>query len=238
MKTTLDYSVFKLIEHNRQVKVDNRLIESIKRKGQLMPIIVNSRFEVIDGQHRLQVLKMLNKPVDYIIRDLTHQDLIHINAHQKAWSPTDYWNYALKLEHPDVIKLTNLMQSREINNLDHALGCYTSGTNNVVKALKNFAHGYKSENRQGYNFIIHIETGDKLYSIITPILDIIERKRAPSRLYSAIRNIIQNNELVDINRLKLVVIENMDYFNLNVDMMTKIFVKQYNKNLKKNRLTV
>ena len=57
---TEDLSIFKTLKGNREVKENRKqtLIESIDKHGYITnPIIVNERFEVIDGQGRLAACK-------------------------------------------------------------------------------------------------------------------------------------------------------------------------------------
>lgn len=68
---TRDYSKFKKIQGNRPVCPNNlkRLIEAMKYKDMKVPILVTEKFDVIDGQHRLEARKKLMLPVYYIITD-------------------------------------------------------------------------------------------------------------------------------------------------------------------------
>ena len=61
MKTN-DYSMFTKIDGNRQIdkKNVNNLIESMKEKLLVCPIIVNEDNQIIDGQNRLEALKDLD----------------------------------------------------------------------------------------------------------------------------------------------------------------------------------
>ena len=67
---TDEYDLFKTLEGNRRV-LDlraRRIIRSIEKVGYVInPIIVNEKYEVIDGQGRLEALKRLNLPVYYIM---------------------------------------------------------------------------------------------------------------------------------------------------------------------------
>lgn len=50
---TYDYSLFNLIGGNRLINVLNykKLMKSIDEKQLLIPILVNEKMEIIDGQH-------------------------------------------------------------------------------------------------------------------------------------------------------------------------------------------
>lgn len=67
---TNDLSMFKILKNNRDVKEIRKqaLIESIDKNGYITnPIIVNEKYEVIDGQGRLEACKELGSPIDYVI---------------------------------------------------------------------------------------------------------------------------------------------------------------------------
>lgn len=67
--STSDYTLFKKLKGNRRVKKNKNLPRELEEMGQTSPIVVNSNFEVIDGQHRLEILKSRGKPVSFIISD-------------------------------------------------------------------------------------------------------------------------------------------------------------------------
>ena len=79
IKTTSDYSQFKLMEQNRDVSLDNRkaknLAKSMQQHGWLnaFPLMAKKRgnsLVVIDGQHRLSVAIEYGIPVKYVIEDV------------------------------------------------------------------------------------------------------------------------------------------------------------------------
>ena len=93
VKKTKDYSMFSLLKRNRVTddKAINNLVVSIKKYGQLQPIIVNQKLEVIDGQHRFEACKILGYEVAYLISDdATINDVVLINNTQKPWNYRDY----------------------------------------------------------------------------------------------------------------------------------------------------
>jgi|TARA_R110002020_G_C16171167_1_gene764087 hypothetical protein len=90
---TTNYDKFKLMEDNRDVD-DNHVAElvvSIQKRGQLQPIIINEKNEIIDGQRRFTSCKILGIPVMYIVsRKATIKDVLLINTSQKSWTRYDY----------------------------------------------------------------------------------------------------------------------------------------------------
>ena len=96
---TEDYNLFKLIKENRAIDQRHvkKLTESMSKKTIFNPILVNSKHEIIDGQHRLEALKKLCKPIDYtIIDDATHNDLINLNTNNKNWKNPEFLQFYVK----------------------------------------------------------------------------------------------------------------------------------------------
>ena len=88
-----DYEKFSILEQNRVVndKHVNELVVSIQNNGQLTPIIVNEKFEIIDGQHRFDACKILKQSVMYLISYKTSiNEVILMNNTQKSWKLPDY----------------------------------------------------------------------------------------------------------------------------------------------------
>lgn len=93
VKKTRDYSMFTILERNRDVEeaAVNNLVVSIRKRGQLQPIIVNQSLEVIDGQHRLEACQILGYEVAYLIsNNASIKDVVLINNSQKPWNYKDY----------------------------------------------------------------------------------------------------------------------------------------------------
>ena len=63
-----NHTKFTLLDNNRDIDIRHvaALMASMKKHGQLMPIIVNENLEVIEGQHRLKACTELDIPVAYI----------------------------------------------------------------------------------------------------------------------------------------------------------------------------
>ena len=91
---TNNLEVFKVMGGNRNVNPRHveRISKSIDVVGVLMnPIIVNSDFEVVDGQHRLAACKMSDVGVYYVVADGYSLNEVHaLNLNQKNWGTIDY----------------------------------------------------------------------------------------------------------------------------------------------------
>ena len=91
---TRNYSIFKKLEGNRAVQEDRvkSIINSINEVGYVkVPIVVNEKMEVIDGQGRLEAAERLGLSIHYIIiPGIGIDECRAMNINQKSWKLTDY----------------------------------------------------------------------------------------------------------------------------------------------------
>jgi hypothetical protein len=90
---TNDYDQFKIMDNNRDVNLLHvkRLVESFQQQHLVSPVIVNERFEVIDGQHRLEASRETGVPVYYImVPGYGIREVQRLNANQKNWTKQDF----------------------------------------------------------------------------------------------------------------------------------------------------
>ena len=68
--STTKYDMFSFLDANRKLNVRNysKLINSMKEEQLKIPIIVNEKFQIIDGQHRFTAEKELGLPVYYMVQ--------------------------------------------------------------------------------------------------------------------------------------------------------------------------
>lgn len=90
------YEMFKLLRGNRAIE-DGRvakIMDSIEKVGFInTPIVCNEKFEVIDGQGRLEACKRKKLPVPYIvIPGLGIEECVNMNIYQSTWKMDDYIN--------------------------------------------------------------------------------------------------------------------------------------------------
>ena len=101
--TTTDYFLFKSIEGNRNKNLMhiNRLRDSMTENYLFTVIIVNEKYEIIDGQHRFEVIRELNFPMHYIICDGYGLNEVHLlNQNAKNWNSDDYLEAYCNLNYP------------------------------------------------------------------------------------------------------------------------------------------
>ena len=110
---TYDYEKFKIIAENRQIYHQHviRIKNSMRNSFDLHlnPIIVNSKFEIVDGQHRFMAAKELKKPIFYVIdNNYKNEKIKQFNVCQKSWKLEDYFYYYDKLGNKNYTKVINL----------------------------------------------------------------------------------------------------------------------------------
>lgn len=115
---TRDYSLFKNIRGNRLLseRKINKIIKDIENGFDMLkycPIIVDSNMNVIDGQHRLQICRMMKSNVWYTIApELTLHEIAKLNSNTERWKVKDF------------------------------LHCYEIGGNEDYKKLREFSEKY------------------------------------------------------------------------------------------------
>lgn len=91
--TTKVYSKFKKLiaqRDEKQVGVDG-IVQSVEAVGRInIPIIVNEKMEVIDGQHSGSAYKYLDMPITYVMQDgLTLEHCMALNSIRNGWKQRD-----------------------------------------------------------------------------------------------------------------------------------------------------
>ena len=110
---TEDYEIFKFMGGNRNINSAqlHRLEQSINEQYIQVPIIVNEKMQIIDGQHRYTVLKSLKKPIYYIqIEGLGLKEVQRLNTINKNWSIGDYMTSYCNQGMPDYIQYKEFKQ--------------------------------------------------------------------------------------------------------------------------------
>ena len=90
---TTEYSAFKTLDGNRNLNPANlaRLKKSMQEELLQVPIIVNEKMEIIDGQHRFESCKDLGLPLCFIVVKGYELPQVHkLNAIARNWGLSDY----------------------------------------------------------------------------------------------------------------------------------------------------
>lgn len=139
---TSDYNIFNFEAVNR--KVDElqvgKLMSILKKNGEFInPIVVGKDKVIIDGQHRFEALKRMQKPIRFIVGQYTNdikQDIIDTNNVRKNWKFVDYLE-AYAHSKPDYKEMINIADKyRDLaspSTLAFYLGENRSGHMNSVK---------------------------------------------------------------------------------------------------------
>lgn len=118
--STKDYNKFKLIQGNRPKSKGHirHLIQSFDSNPDLArtrPILVNEKFEIIDGQHRYEACLSLGIPVYYTAaKNVDVSTARLLNANQRAWKLVDFLNSFVSSGSEQYIKLQGLWEEYPI----------------------------------------------------------------------------------------------------------------------------
>lgn len=121
---TKDYSIFNFIEGNRSVNAIAyaKLVKSFDKKSINMPILVNEKMEIVDGQSRFMILKEKKLPVHYIVKPgYGINEVMLLNSSGSRWTRKNYLSLYCKQESPEYVYFSNLMEE------------YAVGINTLIK---------------------------------------------------------------------------------------------------------
>jgi len=148
--------IFNPIKGNRSLNKLHlrRLKKSIKDKNLLkyQPILVDGEYNVIDGQHRLEIAKELEIPIYYIKEDsLDIEDVRILNQNSKDWKGEDF------LEGYCDLKMENYIYFRDY------MKRYTIGFGHALRILSGRESGNTfQEFKEGKFIASHKELGEIL----------------------------------------------------------------------------
>jgi hypothetical protein len=154
--------MFKTLEGNRIVNKLHvrRLKESFQESYLLSPIIVNEKFQIIDGQHRFEAAKQVGLPIYFLIApNYGLKEVQMLNENMKNWKKEDYLNAYCDLKHPEYLKFRNFMRKFPEFGI---LACETILTGKLNGGNENGRSAeLKSEsNRQGHYSIRYFQEGE------------------------------------------------------------------------------
>lgn len=108
---TTDYDMFEKLLGNRDPKHEKAIIDSINKVGYIFdPITVNEKYQIIDGQNRLEALRKLGLPVHFSIeKGIGIDECRQMNIGRSNWSTEDYiYSYA-EIGSQDYRRLASLL---------------------------------------------------------------------------------------------------------------------------------
>jgi len=117
---SFDYTKFRLIFGNRELKRTKviKLRDEIKQNNRISsyPIIVNSNFQIIDGQHRFVALVELGLEICYVVDDTFDiKGIAKSNTMPDKWKSDNYLSAYRELGIADYETFANFMETYDTN---------------------------------------------------------------------------------------------------------------------------
>lgn len=136
MFRTTDYDGFKRVVGNRRVLEERvtKILASIDKIGYIpIPLVVNEKMEVIDGQGRLEACKRRGLPVNFIIKPgLKIKDCITMNINVTPWNLMDFIMCYAEIGNESYQRIMKLYED-----MTHKHGSKSISVNNLCSALFN-----------------------------------------------------------------------------------------------------
>lgn len=133
---TKDYNKFKFLSGNRPLKTSHlkRLKASFEARDLEVPIVVNEKLEIIDGQHRYEVQKELGFPIVYVVKKGYGLKEVHtLNTSRKNWGIKEFMNSYADLGMEEYVRYREFWKKYKFGHketLQMLLGLfYTPGSN-------------------------------------------------------------------------------------------------------------
>ncbi len=194
---TKDYDIFKRLAGNRYTSENRieKIIKSIGAVGRLnIPILVNDKLEVIDGQNRLEAFRRMSLPVMFIMqKNLGVDACIEMNKNHSPWTVDDYVDGFCDQNNENYIRLRELHEKYKLSyakidaEINRRANCRTPGT------------GLKSGK------LVMTEADkkylEKRFTLINDFLSCFPERRRNSRAYFDAARFITRQEDVDLNFL-------------------------------------
>jgi len=141
VQQTKDYDLLKNIDGNRSINQLHvkRLSNSMMNKHLISPIIVNEKYQIIDGQHRFEASKNLDLPVYYIVIPGYELEEVQIlNQNSKNWSVNDFLDGYCNLGKEDYIKFRDFVDQYDFSiSIAHAIAINAVIGGNQWNVFKN-----------------------------------------------------------------------------------------------------
>ena len=159
---TENYDMFKKIGGNRKLNKTNyaKIVKSMKEEQLIIPIVVNERYEIIDGQNRFQACEDLGKPVYfYMVRGYGLEQVKRANIASSNWKKENYLDMFVA-ENNETYKEFEEIKERYDLNISNLLKIFA-----IVQEKQLARVGYEFENgtftldgkMQVLNFLMALE---------------------------------------------------------------------------------
>ena len=140
---TENYDMFKKIGGNRKINKANyaKIVKSMKEEQLIIPIVVNERYEIIDGQHRYTACKDLGKPIYfYMVRGYGLEQVKRANIASSNWKKENYLDMFVA-EGNEAYKEFEEIKERYDLNISNLLKIFA-----IVQEKQSARVGYEFEN--------------------------------------------------------------------------------------------
>lgn len=140
---TENYDMFKKIGGNRKINKANyaKIVKSMKEEQLIIPIVVNEKYEIIDGQHRFTACKDLGKPVYfYMVRGYGLEQVKRANIASSNWKKENYLDMFVA-EGNETYKEFEEIKERYDLNISNLLKIFA-----IVQEKQSARVGYEFEN--------------------------------------------------------------------------------------------
>lgn len=149
IEKTTNYDKFRTIKGNRELNRTylNKLTRSVEENNLLEanPIIVNERFQVLDGQHRLEVARRLEIPIFYVIVPTgSIKEIQMLNSNVRGWTMLNFLDSYIDRGNENYMLLKGFM---EMTGLSLGIGIL-------------LLTGAQSRSRNGHKIIEDFKNGD------------------------------------------------------------------------------
>ena len=141
---TENYDMFKKIGGNRKINKANyaKIVKSMKEEQLIIPIVVNEKYEIIDGQHRFTACKDLGKPIYfYMVRGYGLEQVKRANIASSNWKKENYLDMFVA-EGNEIYKEFEEIKERYDLNISNLLKIFA-----IVQEKQSARVGYEFENR-------------------------------------------------------------------------------------------
>ena len=171
---TKDYSKFKIINLNREIKHKNKILKSIKQENLLIdnPICVTKNYEIVDGQARFSVAQELKLDVYYYFMTTKPKKIINyikrINLEMTTWPMKQLIRSGVLEGNKNYIEFNNVLQL-----VKHS-------PNSILTAFNK--RGSSIKNTLAYNKLIWTKKDSERLLKINEIYNVIKIKYSNSVL--------------------------------------------------------
>jgi hypothetical protein len=235
VNVTTNHSIFKKLHFNRELDRTNlnKLLRETAKKFQMhkFPILVDSDYSVIDGQHRLEVCRQLETPIYFIVdasNDSSCNSVRSVNVAGRSHSLTDKIQMAIKNNNKESLIVKSVFLEFEgvfrINLVARLLGCFQSG-GSVSEQFDNETYkvNYLNETKRLFTALINaknIENKER-ERVVTAVAQVV--RLSPLSTSKTIER-IDNNwfKFVTTGRRKELVRQMVDAFNYKLSEINRI----------------